>query len=82
MTQIVGALILRKKLPDSARPFRMWLYPLPALLALILWFFVLSSPQKGFKITGLLVLAAGSAAFLLRARLARAWPFARNAGPV
>jgi len=76
MAQIVGALVLRKKLPDSARPFRMWLYPMPALIALFLWGFVLSSPQKGFKITGLLVIAAGSAAFLLRARMLGSWPFA------
>jgi amino acid transporter len=77
IAQIGGALILRRRLPDSARPFRMWLYPLPALVALVLWGFVLLSPQKGLKGAGLVVMGAGAIAFLVRARAAREWPFRR-----
>ena len=33
LLQQVGLLILRKRHPEMPRPFRMWLYPLPALLA-------------------------------------------------
>ena len=69
MAQIVAALVLRRRLPDSARPFRMWLYPLPALVALLLWGFVLFSPEKGLRATGLVVIGAGSIAFLVRSRL-------------
>jgi amino acid transporter len=29
--QIIGLLLLRKRQPEAPRPFRMWLYPLPAL---------------------------------------------------
>jgi hypothetical protein len=54
----------------------MWLYPLPALVALGLWVFVLLSPEKGFKVTGLAVLAAGTVAYLARARFTGDWPFA------
>ena len=56
----------------------MWLYPLPALVALGLWGFVLVSPEKGFKAAGFLVIAAGVTAFLVRSRLAREWPFAAD----
>lgn len=80
IAQITGALVLRKTRPDLKRPFKMWLYPLPALVALALWAFVLSSPEKGFKAAGLAVIAAGVGAFLVRSRLAREWPFDRNAG--
>jgi len=80
MAQIVAALVLRRRLPDSARPFRMWLYPLPALIALLLWGFVLLSPEKGFRAAGLVVIGAGTIAFLVRARLRGGWPFA-PAGP-
>ena len=80
VTQVAGALILRRTQPGLKRPFKMWLYPLPALVALGLWGFVLVSPEKGFKATGLLVIAAGVSAFLVRSRLAREWPFAGAAG--
>ena len=82
MAQIGAALVLRRRLPDSARPFRMWLYPLPALVALFLWGFVLLSPEKGLKGTGLIVMGAGAVAFLVRARLLGEWPFRKPAAGV
>src|SRR5512140_731719 len=77
MSQIAGAIILRRTRPDLPRPFRMWLYPIPALIALLLWGFVLVSPTRGFKLTGIAVIAVGTSAFLLRAKRAGEWPFAR-----
>jgi len=59
IAQVAAALVLRKTRPDLARPFRMWLYPLPALVALLLWVFVFLSPEKGFKAAGFAVLGAG-----------------------
>jgi len=72
MAQIVGAVILRQRDPDRRRPFKMWLYPLPSIVALGLWLYVVSSPQKGLKAGGLFVIAAGTLFYF-----ARAW-FARN----
>ena len=80
VAQVAGALVLRRTQPGLKRPFRMWLYPLPALVALGLWGFVLVSPQKGFQLAGLIVIGAGVTAFLVRSRLAREWPFAGDAG--
>ena len=60
MAQIVGAVILRQRDPNRRRPFKMWLYPLPAIIALGLWGYVVISPQKGLKVGGLYVIAAGS----------------------
>ena len=34
LAQIVGVIILRQTKPDFPRPFRMWLYPLPAMVAI------------------------------------------------
>jgi fructoselysine transporter len=75
IAQIAGALLLRRTIPAERRPFRMWLYPLPAVIALALWTFVLFSPEKGFKAAGLVVLGAGTIAFLVRSRLRAEWPF-------
>ena len=41
IAQIVGLLILRKTRPDIPRPFKMWLYPVPALVALIGFLYVM-----------------------------------------
>jgi amino acid transporter len=41
LAQIIGLLILRKTRPDIARPFKMWLYPLPALIAVAGFLYVL-----------------------------------------
>src|SRR5450756_925651 len=34
IAQIVAAVVLRRRFPDRPRPFRMWLYPIPAIVAL------------------------------------------------
>jgi APA family basic amino acid/polyamine antiporter len=66
MAQIVGAVILRQREPDRPRPFRMWLYPLPAIIALGLWSYVVISPQKGLSLGGLYVIAAGTLFYVVR----------------
>jgi hypothetical protein len=43
VAQIIGLHVLRTTRPDVALPFRMWLYPLPSLLALAGWLFVLGT---------------------------------------
>jgi amino acid transporter len=66
MAQIVGAVALRIREPHRPRPFRMWLYPLPAIVALGLWTFVVISPEKGLKVGGLYVMAAGLLFYAVR----------------
>jgi amino acid transporter len=66
MTQIVGAIVLRVRQPERPRPFKMWLYPLPAIIALGLWGYVVISPQKQLQLAALYVIAAGAMFFLLR----------------
>jgi amino acid transporter len=41
LAQIVGVMILRQTKPDIPRPFKMWLYPLPALIAILGFLYVL-----------------------------------------
>jgi len=69
MAQIAGAVILRRRDPDRRRPFRMWLYPLPAIIAMGLWAYIVISPQKGLRVGGLYVIAAGTIFYFVRQRL-------------
>ncbi len=71
MAQIIGAVILRRTQPERRRPFKMWLYPLPAIVALGLWAKVAISPEKGLRIGALYVIFAGVAFFFIREALLR-----------
>ena len=71
MAQIAGAVILRVREPERPRPFRMWLYPLPAIVALGLWAYIVISPEKGLKVGGLFVIAAGAIFYAIREAFVR-----------
>jgi amino acid transporter len=77
LAQTVGVIVLRVRRPDLPRPFRMWLYPLPALLAFAGFVYVLLMRQNFQKEVRLafVLIAAGLAVYLFRARARREWPF-------
>ena len=62
----VGAVVwLRKNSPNLERPFRVWLYPLPILVALFGWLFLLFTTDRKLLGFGGAVLALGVAGFFL-----------------
>ncbi|MGZ5492613.1 MAG: APC family permease [Thermoanaerobaculia bacterium] len=71
IAQIIGAVVLRIREPERARPFKMWLYPLPAIVALGLWTFVAISPEKGLRVFGLYVIGAAVLFYFSREALLR-----------
>jgi amino acid transporter len=75
MGQIVGLVMLRRQAPDMARPYRMWLYPLPALVAMLGWIFLFVTTQVQVILFGVGVLALGCVAFLLWSWRTARWPF-------
>jgi len=74
--QAVGVMLLRKRWPPERLPFKMKLYPLPAILTMIGWalLFWATGPARKF---GLLGIGLGAIAFLIRAQQMRQWPFAK-----
>jgi amino acid transporter len=76
--QIAGLVLLRRRRPDLPRPYRMWLYPLPAAVALAGWGFVFATTGLGVMLFGLAALAAGVVCFLAWSRQRRQWPFHSN----
>ena len=75
MGQVVALIVLRRRAPDMPRPYRMWLYPVPALVALLGWVFVFATTQLRVIFFGLSVLALGCVAFLLWSWRTQRWPF-------
>ena len=46
--QCAGVMLLRRYRKDIAKPFRMWLYPLPAIVSLALWLYIfVTAPLAG-----------------------------------
>ncbi|HVW77882.1 MAG TPA: APC family permease [Alloacidobacterium sp.] len=79
--QQIGVIVLRVKRPDMPRPFRLWLYPLPPLLALAGFLFILfSRPEasREFIYAGVIAIT-GSILYFWRARRRREWPFTHQA---
>ena len=76
--QAVGVMIFRKRDPAHERPFRMWLFPLPALFALLGFIYILFS-RKNFErevMLAAILIVVGTGAYLIRARNRGEWPFA------
>jgi amino acid transporter len=80
--QIVGVMLLRRHRPDLYRPYKIWLYPLPCLLALAGWLYVYCSSGWLYVGLGLATLATGMVAFLSWAWCTGGWPFAVGPPPV
>ena len=80
LVQTAGLLLLRATRPDFPRPFRMWLYPVPALLSMAGFIFVLVSRKDFLKEVryGTLLLLVGVAVYMWRAARLRQWPFAEG----
>jgi APA family basic amino acid/polyamine antiporter len=83
LAQIVGVIVLRLRRPDMPRPFKMWLYPLPSILAFFGFVYVLVMRPKSMQPiwVALALVVIGSIIYLVRARRRREWPFGQSAEP-
>jgi hypothetical protein len=68
LAQTLGIIVLRTTRPDFPRPFRMWLYPLPALLAFGGYVYTVVMRPKSIQSIWLAVIVAaiGTVLFLVR----------------
>ena len=76
--QAVGLVLLRVRRPEYPRPFRMWFYPVPAVLAIGGFIFVVVSRRNfGREVRyALVIILTGVIVYLIRAARRREWPFA------
>ena len=87
--QAVGLMLLRRRRGTAALPFKMPLYPLPVIVAIIVWLFVFVGIAPAevtwaglhfklyFQFAALGMMALGTVAFLLWSRRLGRWPFAQ-----
>jgi amino acid transporter len=77
LLQAVGIIVLRIRRPDMPRPFRMWLYPLPAILAILGFaYIVVKRPDSLREIRyAAVILIVGLIIYMVRSWLNGDWPF-------
>ena len=75
--QHIGVMLLRWQRPDLDRPFKMPLYPLPPLLAMAGFVFVLANRANALEGLGVAagIACSGTLIYLWRAKRLRDWPF-------
>jgi amino acid transporter len=80
--QIFAVTMLRKYKPDMEKPYRIWLYPIPNLIALIGWVFIFGTSDPRIILFSLGALLLGIVCFLIWSWQGTRWPFQRKAGQV
>jgi fructoselysine transporter len=73
--QAIGLLILRSKKNDSQFPYKMPLFPVPVLLAIAMWIFILISTGSKLMSWGLLIIFLGTLVYFIKAKIQNEWPF-------
>lgn len=72
--QAIGVMRLRQRRGAEGLPFKMWLYPLPALLTIAGWALLFLATGKA-ALWGLAVIFLGICVYLMRAWMRDEWPF-------
>ena len=73
--QAAGVMLLRKRNGSKGLPFKMPLYPIPAILAILLWLFVFWSTGRTVVLSFGLVLGTGLIAYFIKAKRKAEWPY-------
>lgn len=67
LSQAVG-LIMYRRAKQGTMPYRMPLFPLPAILSIVIWLFIFITGEWQFKVWAAAVIVSGCIAFALRER--------------
>ena len=75
LPQTLGFFLLRFRSPDLPRPFKMWFYPLPGIISVGGWVYVLMTAAGRSLVFAFAIFALGTIAYMARAKVRREWPF-------
>ncbi|MEO6456302.1 MAG: APC family permease, partial [Ginsengibacter sp.] len=75
IAQGIGVMLLRKRNGKAQLPYRIPLYPLPVILAIIIWILIFLSTGWKIMLYFLMVLTSGLIAYLIKAKVQKNWPF-------
>lgn len=67
IAQAIGVTLIRKRIGTERLPFRMWLYPIPVILSVIIWLFLFFS-TGWIALSGLFLIGMGMLVYFLKTR--------------
>jgi len=73
--QAIGLMLLHRRWKADQWPFRMWIYPVPVVLAIAGWLAIFVSTGRTPMIASLVAAAVGAGVYFLRAWYLSQWPF-------
>jgi len=73
--QSVGLILLVKREGKQYFAWRMPLYPIPAVLAILIWLYIFISTGTAMMLGGITVTVLGTLAYFLKAKSNKEWPF-------
>jgi amino acid transporter len=76
--QGIGLLLLVKRKGKAHFAWRMPLYPLPVILAILIWGYIFFSTGQKMMLGGVTVIVLGVVAYLLKSKRNGEWPFSPN----
>jgi fructoselysine transporter len=68
VSQAIGVIAWHYKRPKEERPYKMPLFPLPAVLSICIWLFIFLSNELKFIIGAFVIIGTGLVAYLVRKR--------------
>lgn len=69
VSQAIGVIIWHYQHPGDERPFKMPLFPLPALLSIAIWLFIFFSNEVKYQLFAVGVITSGTMAYYIRNKL-------------
>ncbi|WP_317896833.1 APC family permease [Aurantibacillus circumpalustris] len=73
--QAIGLLLLRSRRPKEVFPYKMPLFPIPVILAILMWIGILISTGFEMVLAGLVVIGLGLIVYFIKAKRTSEWPF-------
>jgi amino acid transporter len=64
IAQSVGVVLLRRRMGSKGLPFKMWLYPVPVIVSIVIWIFLLYHNE--FALYGGLIAIAGVGVYFIK----------------
>jgi amino acid transporter len=75
ISQAIGLILLRRQRNASEFPYKMPFFPIPAILAIVMWAALFVATGVNMMLSGLTVIAIGTVVYMIKAKMNKEWPF-------
>ena len=75
IAQCIALVLIRRQAHPGPNVYRMPLYPIPVIIALVGWVFIIATSEMKHIVVGVGLAVAGVCVYLVQASKVREWPF-------